>query len=317
LLFRLDPIADADDIQLIKDLFAGGESRRMGLNSIAVRIEDSSVSQHLPDTFQSLQSGNHNVSVRVFRSFQAGQLLSKEGMDAVLQLFINRDQQMCEAYAQVNEKKPGYVLRSESFYVKSDLSSILMREQSLDSMLADPSVSFCIRKQLFVKAYRCIIPLLWEQKNEWILIIIDPSAHSVHTIYPKYSADVIQASSGDEKVSNSILLKDKLSAILTETSTLLIPQPQQVEINQVTHTWQFYCIYNSSGAHDILKDNINHRTPTGMDCGISQHHDSGIYILHAMECDYYDCPIFNTIAEDWNIIRMKTAHCVLNKQLII
>ena len=94
-------------MQLIKDLFAGGESRRMGLNSIAVRIEDSSVSQHLPDTFQSLQSGNHNVSVRVFQSFQAGQLLSKEGMDAVLQLFINRDQQMCEAYAQVNEKSQG------------------------------------------------------------------------------------------------------------------------------------------------------------------------------------------------------------------
>ena len=93
-------------MQLVRDLFAGGESRRMGLNSIAVRIEDSSVSQHLPDTFQSLQSGNHNVSVRVFQSFQAGQLLSKEGMDAVLQLFINRDQQMCEAYAQVNEKKP-------------------------------------------------------------------------------------------------------------------------------------------------------------------------------------------------------------------
>jgi hypothetical protein len=310
LFCRLDPIADADDMQLIKDLFAGGESRRMGLNSIAVRIDDSSVSQHLTDTFQSLQSGNHNVSVRVFQSFQAGQLLSKEGMDAVLQLFINRDQQMCEAYAQVNEKKPGYVPRSESFYVKSDLSSILMREQSLDSMLADPSVSFCIRKQLFVKAYRCIIPLLWEQKNEWILIIIDPSAHSVHTIYPKYSADVMQASSGDEKASNSILLTDKLSAILSA------PTNTQ-ETNQVNRTWQFYCIYNSSGTHDILKDNINHRTPTGMDCGISQHRDSGIYILHAMECDYYDCPIFNTIAEDWNIIRMKTAHCVLNKQLII
>ena len=107
LFCRLDPIADADDMQLIKDLFAGGESRRMGLNSIAVRIDDSSVSQHLPDTFQSLQSGNHNVSVRVFQSFQAGQLLSKEGMDAVLQLFINRDQQMCEAYAQVNEKSQG------------------------------------------------------------------------------------------------------------------------------------------------------------------------------------------------------------------
>jgi hypothetical protein len=51
LVFRLDPIADADDMQLIRDLFAGGESRRMGPNSVAVRIEDSNI-QHTPDTFQ-------------------------------------------------------------------------------------------------------------------------------------------------------------------------------------------------------------------------------------------------------------------------
>ncbi len=71
--YRLDPAIDAEDMQLIRDLFAGGESRRMGPNSIAVRIEDTR-SQNTPDTFQSLQSGNHNVSVRVFQSFQVGRL---------------------------------------------------------------------------------------------------------------------------------------------------------------------------------------------------------------------------------------------------
>jgi hypothetical protein len=322
--YRLDPISEADDMQLIRDLFAGGESRRMSLNSIAARIEDNRASQHSPDTFQSLQSGNHNVSVRQFQSFQAGELLSKEVMDAILQLLVNRDHQMCEAYAQVNEKKPGYVQRSESFYVKSNLSTILMREESIDSMLADPSVAFCIRKQLFVKAYRSIIPLLWETKNEWILIIIDPSSHSVHAIYPKYTADVVLASSGDERVSNSVFLRDKLFAILSASSTLHHQPPQVVDQHQPqvpsaasNVSWQFYYIYNSSGINDTLKDNINHRTPTDMDCGISRHHDSGIYTIHAMECDYYDCPIFNTITEDWNVIRMKIAHCVLNKQLII
>ena len=84
--YRLDSVTDADDMQLIRDLFAGGESRRMSLTSIAVRIEDN-LSQHLADTFQSLQSGIHNVSVSVFQTFQAGNLISKEGMDAVLQLF--------------------------------------------------------------------------------------------------------------------------------------------------------------------------------------------------------------------------------------
>lgn len=187
-----------------------------------------------------------------------------------------------------------------------------MREQSVESMLADPSIAFCIQKQLFVKAYRCIIPILWEHKNEWILIIIDPSTRSVHTIYPKYTADVLQGSSGDERVSNSIFLRDKLNAILSASPPALQATP---DANIVS--WQFYCIYNSTGANDTLKDNVNHRTPTGMDFGVSQHNDSGIYILHVMECDYYDCPVFNTIADDWNIIRMKISHCILNKQLII
>jgi hypothetical protein len=179
------------------------------------------------------------------------------------------------------------------------------------------SKALCIRKQVLLKAYRCIIPLLWEQKKEWILLIIDQLANSVYSIYPKYTADVMQqASSGDERVSHSIVLKDKLSVILSASRT----QPQEgnnLQQMQVTPDWQFYCIYNATGTNDILKDNINHRTPAGMDNGVLQHNDSGIYILHAMECDYYDCPIFNTIAEDWNIIRMKIGHCILNKQLII
>ena len=79
----MDHTLDAEDIQLIRDIYAGGESRRMGLNSIAVLQ-----AQHIPGTFQSIQSGNHAVTVRIFQSFHA-----------VLQLFINRDHQMCEAYA--------------------------------------------------------------------------------------------------------------------------------------------------------------------------------------------------------------------------
>lgn len=149
-------------------------------------------------------------------------------MDAVLQLFINRDHQLCEAYAQVNEKKPGYVPRSESFFIKSNLSTILMCEQSIESMLADPSVLLCIQKQFFMKAYRCIIPLLWEIKNEWLLIIIDPSTNSVHTIYPKYTTEVVQSSSGDERVANSIVLRDKLSAILSTSPSRTVNLPKEV-----------------------------------------------------------------------------------------
>jgi hypothetical protein len=319
----LDHTIDAEDIQLIRDIYAGGESRRMGLNSIAVRIEDIQA-QHIPDTFQSIQSGNHAVTVRIFQSFQAGELLSREGMDAVLQLFINRDLQMCEAYAQVNEKKPGYTSRSETFYVKSNLSVILMRDQSVESLLQDPTIRLCIQKRYFWTAYRCIIPVLWDQANEWILITMDPTMHLVNIIYPKYTPDVLRDSSRDERVSNSIRLKDKIDAILLASSTVggqYPPQPNnqlQQQLPEESHsTWQYNYFYNISGSENTLSDSINNRSPEGMDCGISSNLDSGLYILHAMECDYYDCPIFNTTQDDWNAIRMKISHCVLNKQLIL
>ena len=125
-------------------------------------------------------------------------------MDAILQLFINRDQQMCDAYLQVNEKKPGYVQRSETLYIKSSFSTKLMRDESAEAMLEDPSIVLCIEKHYLLKPYRCSISLLWNIKNEWVLIIIDPAAHSVEIIYPQYSVDVLQASSGDERVANSI-----------------------------------------------------------------------------------------------------------------
>lgn len=122
-------------MQLIRDLFAGGEARRMSLTSIAVRIEDN-LSQHLADTFQSLQSGSHNVSVSVFQTFQAGKLISKEGMDAVLQLFINRDQQMCEAYTQVNEK---------SQVMFNDQKAFILSQSYLTSLCVNNLLSQCWR----------------------------------------------------------------------------------------------------------------------------------------------------------------------------
>ena len=50
-----------------------------------------------------------------------------------------------------------------------------------------------------------------------------------------------------------------------------------------------------------------------MDCGLVNHVDSGLYVLYAIECDYYDCPIFATTPEDFYNIRMKLSHCLLYK----
>ena len=308
LLIRLDPTADGEDIQLIRDLFDGGEARRMGPSSVAVQIEKRILlNDYTPDTFHYWQSGDHAVTVQIFQSLQAGEILSCEAMDAMLQLFINRDQQMCEAYVQVNEKKTGYIQRLESMYVKSFFSSKLKRDHPIADMLREPQIAFCVEKQFFLKPYRCIMPLLWDAKNEWILIVIEASVRAVQIIYPKYVSNVAQSSSGDERVAYSIVLREILFAILSAS-----------EIAHATNVpWDCFCIYNSPGTNDSLKGSTNHRIPDGMDCGLTNHLDSGLYILYAIECDYYDSPIFATLADDYDNIRMKLAHCLLNKQLII
>ena len=136
----------------------------------------------------------------------------------------------CNAYLPVNEKKPGYVQRSESMYIKSCFSTKLMRDESVEAMLEDPSIASYIQKQFLLKPYRCIMPLLWgDNKNEWILIVIDPASHSVQIIYPQYSGNVLQASSGEERVANSVVLKDKLFAILSASDLAVQshPNPEQ------------------------------------------------------------------------------------------
>ena len=70
-------------------------------------------------------------------------------MDAFLQLFINRDQQMSEAYMQVNEKKPGRIQRSESIYVKSFFSSKFKQDLPIVDILRDLQIAFCVEKQFF------------------------------------------------------------------------------------------------------------------------------------------------------------------------
>ena len=279
----------------------------MGPTSIAVRIETNN--QLKPDTFQFWQSDDHAVTVQMFQSFQAGEVVSNDAMDSILQLFINRDQQMCNAYLQVNEKKPGYVQLSKSMYIKSCFSTKLMRDESVEAMLEDPSIASCIQKQFLLKPSP--LPMYYAStlgnKNEWILIVIDPALHSVQIIiYPQYSGNVLQASSGDERVANnSIVLKDKLFAILSASDLAVQshPNPEQ---------WLFfYYIYNSAGTNNILKNDTNHRIPDGMDCGLVNHVDSGLYVLYAIECDYYDCPIFATTPEDFYNVCMKLSHCVL------
>ena len=87
------------------------------------------------------------------------------------------------------------------------------------------------------------------------------------------------------------------------------------------------------GVHDVARSSVSsriklfyedpsklpssacHRTPPGMNRKVAARNDSGIFVLYAMECDYFDAPIFAD-PQDWVNIRRKLAYSLLRKQLL-
>ena len=45
--------------------------------------------------------------------------------------------------------------------------------------------------------------------------------------------------------------------------------------------------------------------------------DSGLYVLFAMECDYFDSPVYAPDPIHWTTFRIRMAYCLLNKQLLL
>jgi hypothetical protein len=241
-------------------------------------------------------------------------------MDAFLELCVLRDSQLVTAFNEANSDKAGYVPRSGCTYLNSQYAGLLMQtDLSVEQFLSDNLVADLIQKQLFLHSYRTIIPLLWKgDNNEWLLIIIDCSNQSVHFIFAKFSGVIESQISDDAKAALSVSLKEKIEAVFTaqqQQQQQLLVVGNNNETNQPMIPWTFVNHFNSA-PDDILTE-PQKRIPLSHNRGVPSKSDSGIYIMHSIECDYFDTPIFAHLDADWQNIRHNLAYCIINEQLMI
>ena len=120
-------------------MFAGGEARQLTPEHDAVKM-----TLHLV------------IKVRDIQSFQAGALLSKNCMDAMMMLFTERDGQLNAAHKLVNLKKKGYVERIKSQHIQSEVADLLF--QFTSPCFDDPKL--VLLAQSLSTNYRTTIPYL-------------------------------------------------------------------------------------------------------------------------------------------------------------
>ena len=243
-------------------------------------------------------------------------------MDAFLELCVLRDAQLVTAYNEVNHDKAGYVPRIGCTYLLSTFATLLMQpDVSLEQFLNYDLVQGLVRQQVFQKSYRTIIPLFWRgDPNEWFLIIVDTSNHSVNFIFTKFSEVVDSQICSDAKAALCVGLKEKLEGLLssqppasTSTTTDL---EEQLTDQQPVIQWTFVNHFNSIGMDDSHADPLR-RIPLSHNHGVSEKSASGIYIMYSIECDYFDTPIFAPLETDWLNIRRNLAYCIINEQLML
>jgi len=127
---------------------------------------------------------------------------------------------------------------------------------------------------------------------EWILLILDISTRTVHFIYSKYGTNnILSASDYDARVALNLLLRTTLSAFIGQSESINDQQQQQQQQQPIPPTQQVLWQFKYSNPQE---DTITaySRSPSGMPGSIESKLDSGIYISHAIECDYSDVPVF-------------------------
>ena len=185
---------------------------------------------------------------------------------------------------------------TQSQYISSDVSRVLFDQtSSVESMLHHPTVLEIINSKSFITYYRTVIPFFWV--DEWILIIIDTMTYSVHFVHPLYSNDITNPSTSDERCALNVFLKGHIEAIL-QTST---------GVEYTSGKWKFHLSLEENGRVTVID---------GTQTVVYNNEDSGLYILFAMECDYFDSPIFAPDHTHWSNFRTRMAYCLLNRQLL-
>jgi hypothetical protein len=128
----------------------------------------------------------------------------------------------------------------------------------------------------------------------------------VEIIYTRYRTG-LESSSALEKEDLNQSITEKLKTILTESPILAQDNPSRRRSN-----WEV--IFNDPKLPVETIDLKCHRTPRNMPGSVNHVEDSGIYVAYAMECDYYDSPIY-VPGDNWSNIRKNFCHYLLKNDL--
>ena len=277
---------DANEIQTVQGMFAGGEALNLHLHSNAVTIGD--------------EENTIDINVRSIQSLCSGYSVEHPAMEALIQLFNSRDLSICDAYKEVNEKKIGYMPRVRSLYLSAKISTVLFNSNDvpLDELLQNPIVAGIISSRSLVSHYRTVIPFLWSLHQQWIVVILDSITKRILILYPRYDQSIRCRSTSDSRVALNSVIKEVLSKIIQLSDTA----------NYVETDW----IFQYSDPEDI-NDKIQ---LVGESLTTVFHaNDSGIFVLYAMETDYFNAPFYAPEKIDWDNFRIRLAYCLLSKQL--
>jgi hypothetical protein len=284
--------------------------RNLNANSIVVTINN-----------------KYPIDVKCIQSLKSDQFLSEKAMDAFLELCAVRDLQLVTAFNEVNIDKAGYITRLGSTYLNSQFSSLLMQSDlSVEELLRHDLVQTLLQNHTIQKSYRTVIPILWkgDHHDEWFLIILDTSNHTVNFIFTRFSATIESPISDDSKAALTVNLREKLEVLLSRVT--IQQQQQQQPADDITIgepnieqqppiPWTFVNYFNSA-TEDQPVDS-QRRIPLTHNHGVPEKAASGIYIIYFVECDYFDAPIFAPLDMDWINIRRTLAYCIINEQLLL
>ena len=280
-LNRLTPLPDANDIRLVKGFFDGGEPLNLHLHSIAVTL-----------------GNGQEIVLKSVQSLHSMYQVDKLAMDAMVYLFAARDLQLCEAHTQVNEKLRGYIKRERSQFLNSEISVVLFDGAiSIESMLQHPIILEQVNSKSFLVSYRTVIPYFWSAKSEWVLAIIDTATSSVQFVHAFYHSAISTLVTSDERSALNVFLKDRIESMLKNSTVG----------EYVSTKWTFHMSIEVNGRVTVIND---------VRTVVYNANDSGLYILFAMECDFFDSPIFAPDRTHWSNFRTRMAYCLLSKQLL-
>ena len=287
--------------------------RNLNANSIVVTINN-----------------KYPIDVKCIQSLKSDQFLSEKAMDAFLELCAVRDSQLVTAFNEVNIDKAGYITRLGSTYLNSQFSNLLMQSDLIvEELLSHDLVQELLRNQTIQKSYRTIIPILWkgDPHDEWFLIILDTSNHTVNFIFTRFSAIIESSISDDLKAALTVNLREKLEVLLSRVTIQQQQQQQQQQPvddimigepnieQQPPIQWIFVNYFNSATENQPVDS--QRRIILSHNHGVLEKAASGIYIMYSIECDYFDAPIFAPLDMDWINIRRTLAYCIINEQLML